>query len=132
MTEPKYYTEAQALDEAVLMLMRRMGRLHPTAYHQVLTSLSDGVREALTLADIRADKLRAEGVAREFPTVFESDENATSDLINGGWLDYIELTKRLGQPDDQQNAVLAWTGENADHRWTEAEAAELLEIWNRG
>ena len=73
MTETQKYTEAQALDEAVLMLMRRMGRLHPTAYHQVLITLSDGVREALTLADNRADKLRADGVIREFPTVFELD-----------------------------------------------------------
>jgi hypothetical protein len=74
MTKEQYYTEAQALDEAVLMFMRRMGRLHPTAYHQVLTTLPDGVREALTLADIRADKLRADGIARQFPTVFEDQD----------------------------------------------------------
>lgn len=41
-----------------------------------------------------------------------------------------ELTKRLGLPDHEQSAVGSWTGEGFGHVWTEAEAAELIEIWN--
>jgi hypothetical protein len=44
--------------------------------------------------------------------------------------DYIELTARLGLPDDKQSAVLAWTGENADHLWTDDEIDKLIEIWH--
>lgn len=44
-------------------------------------------------------------------------------------IDYIELTARFGLPDTDQSALLAWTGEDADHEWTIAEADELAEIW---
>lgn len=45
-------------------------------------------------------------------------------------LDLADLTRFLGLPDDQQEAVWSWTGETGrDKRWTEAEAAELAEIW---
>lgn len=45
-------------------------------------------------------------------------------------LDIAELTRFLGLPDDQQQAVFSWTGETGrDKLWTEVEAAELAEIW---
>jgi hypothetical protein len=44
-------------------------------------------------------------------------------------IDYIELTARLGLPDHEQSAVLAWTGESADHLWTEADAEDLAGMW---
>lgn len=40
-----------------------------------------------------------------------------------------ELTARLGRPDSDQQAVLAWTNEERGRLWTEAEVAELTEIW---
>ncbi len=45
-------------------------------------------------------------------------------------MDIADLTRYLGEPDHQQEAVFAWTGEtDRDKRWTEAEADELVEIW---
>jgi prevent-host-death family protein len=45
-------------------------------------------------------------------------------------LDIADLTRFLGLPDHEQEAVFAWTGETGrDKRWTEQEAAELAEIW---
>lgn len=71
-------TDAQATDEAVLMLTRRLHRLYPDAYKAVITSLSDGLRDALNLADNRADSLRhtdkREGVTRKFETLAERIE----------------------------------------------------------
>lgn len=43
--------------------------------------------------------------------------------------DYVELTARLGLAEHEQSAVLAWTGEDADHLWTDAEADELVGVW---
>lgn len=53
----------------------------------------------------------------------------SSDSSTGPAIDYIGLTERLGLPAHEQAAVLAWTGENTGHLWTEAEAAELAEVW---
>jgi len=44
-------------------------------------------------------------------------------------MDVAELTARLGLPEHEQSAVLAWTGESADHIWTETDAVELADIW---
>lgn len=65
------YTDAEATDEAVLLLVRRLRRLHPAAYADVLGKLSDGARDALTLADNRADLLRHTGGPRRFVTISE-------------------------------------------------------------
>lgn len=45
-------------------------------------------------------------------------------------IDIVELTARLGLPDHEQEAVLAWTGRDADWGWTTREVDELIEIWN--
>jgi hypothetical protein len=58
-TTTREMTEAEALDEAVRLLTRRMSRLHPAAFYAVRNSLPDGVREAINAADARADKARA-------------------------------------------------------------------------
>lgn len=47
-------------------------------------------------------------------------------------IDIVELTKRLGMPDSEQDAVMSWTGAPLGTTWTEVEVAELIEIWNRG
>ena len=45
-------------------------------------------------------------------------------------LDLADLTRFLGEPDHQQEAVFSWSGEtDRTKTWTEAEAAELAEIW---
>lgn len=78
MTEMEY-TEAQATDEAIRMFVRRMRRLHTEAYDSVITSLSDEVRWALTMADNRADALRfadqRDSVIRTYPMPSD-DESA--------------------------------------------------------
>lgn len=48
----------------------------------------------------------------------------------GTTIDYIELTARLGLPDHDQSAVLAWINRNADHLYTEDEADLMIEIWH--
>jgi len=69
------FTDAQATDEAVLMLTRRLMRLHPDVYFAVITTLADGLRDALHLADNRADLLRHNdrqaGITRRALTIAE-------------------------------------------------------------
>ena len=44
-------------------------------------------------------------------------------------LDIVALTAHLGQPEHDQQAVLAWTGEREGHTWSQVEAASLAIIW---
>jgi hypothetical protein len=64
------YTDQQATDEAVLLLVRKLRRLHPDTYVAVMTKLPEGARNALHFADLRADTLRAydqrDGITREY------------------------------------------------------------------
>lgn len=64
------YSDAQATDEAVLLLMRKMHRLYPAAHSAILTSFPEDVRDALTMAELRADRLRAhdqrDGIERAY------------------------------------------------------------------
>ena len=73
------YTDAEATDEAVLLALRKWRRLHPKAYADVMDRLSEGARDALTLADNRADRLRADGTSRRFVTIAELAEMDTTD-----------------------------------------------------
>jgi hypothetical protein len=117
MTE-KQYTEHEATDAAVLMFVRRLHRLYPEAHKAVLTSLSDDIQWALRMADNRADKLRATDAADGTIRTFRDSAR----------IDLAELTARLGHPDHNQQAVLAWTNEDEGHLWTEAEVEELIAI----
>lgn len=71
-------TDAQATDEAVLMLTRRLRRLYPDAYAAVIDSLNPGLRDALHLADNRADVQRhhdkRDGITRKYETLAERIE----------------------------------------------------------
>jgi hypothetical protein len=73
------YTDAQATDEAVLLLTRKLRRLHPGAYADLMARLPDGARDALALADVRADQLRdadvRDGVTRIYAA--QADEDRT-------------------------------------------------------
>lgn len=78
---PTEYTNAEALDEAVLRLYRRMLRLHADAFQSVLKSLPEGARYALLAAEARASMLREADVrsgvplcTRRYPDPFASDE----------------------------------------------------------
>lgn len=53
----------------------------------------------------------------------------TKTYDTGTTIDYVELTARLGLPAHEQSAVLAWTGEDASHLWTDGEADELVGVW---
>lgn len=72
------YTDTQATDEALLLFVRKIRRLHPEAYADVLRRLPEGAPWALELAQQRAEKLRAadqgRGVTRTYPNPFAEDE----------------------------------------------------------
>lgn len=74
----KPYTDQEATDEAVLLLVRKLRRLHPDAYIDLMDRLPEGARDALTLADQRADNLRnqdqRDGITREFVTIADRIE----------------------------------------------------------
>jgi hypothetical protein len=63
-TAPATYTEAEATDEALLLLIRRLRRQHPEAYLAVTRSLPDGAQETLDHAEHRADLVRVADSAR--------------------------------------------------------------------
>lgn len=58
MSETRVYTDSQATDEAVLLLTRKLRRLHREAFADLTARLPEGAREALSAAERRADVLR--------------------------------------------------------------------------
>ncbi len=64
------YSDAQATDEALLLFVRKVRRLHRSAFDDVIGKLPEGAREALNDAEMRADTLRAhderDGVERRY------------------------------------------------------------------
>lgn len=80
-TQP--YTDAQATDEAVLMLVRKLRRLHTDAYVDVMGKLSPELRDVLTMADLRADALRhadsATGTVRTFAPAWVTEDDVEGD-----------------------------------------------------
>ncbi len=64
------YTDAQATDEAVLRLVRRLRRDHQDVFVTLMARLPEGARQALDKADLRADLQRAydqrDGVTRQY------------------------------------------------------------------
>jgi hypothetical protein len=69
-------TEQEATDQAVLLLVRKMMRLHPVAYADMIKRLPVGARDALAMSEIRADILRdRKGFSNlKYPTVEEPSE----------------------------------------------------------
>ncbi len=80
------YTDQQATDEAVLLLTRKLRRLHPDVYTSLMNSLPSGARTALDAANLRADTQRAaddrDGIrqAREYPDPYAALDE--SDALN--------------------------------------------------
>lgn len=54
----RVYTDNEATDEAVLLLTRKLRRHYPAAFSDLMGQLPEGAREALTLAENRADGVR--------------------------------------------------------------------------
>jgi hypothetical protein len=52
------YTEAQATDETMLLLTRKLRRLHPEAFKDVWDRLPEGAQRAVYQAEARADVVR--------------------------------------------------------------------------
>ena len=50
--------DSQATDEAVLLFVRKVRRLHPEAFADVMGRLNEGARWALQMAENRADSNR--------------------------------------------------------------------------
>jgi hypothetical protein len=78
------YTDQQATEEALLLLTRKLRRLHPEAYADLMSRIPELAQQALHLADNRADKLRAtdrrDGITRVYRDVYaEIDALAEAD-----------------------------------------------------
>lgn len=51
-------TNHEATDEALLLFIRKMRRLHPDAFGDIWAQLPEGAQTALRIAETRADVLR--------------------------------------------------------------------------
>lgn len=70
------YTEAQATDEAVLLLVRKMRRMHPDAFADVWAKISEGAREAIGATERRADTERdANGISPDRWPIEPADDD---------------------------------------------------------
>jgi hypothetical protein len=59
--ESKTYTEAQATDEAMLLLTRKLRRQERAAFDKIWAQLPDGAKDAIFRAEARADQVRDAG-----------------------------------------------------------------------
>lgn len=59
--ESKTYTEAQATDEALLLLSRKLRRTSRMTFDKIWAQLPDGAKDAIALAEARADRVRDAG-----------------------------------------------------------------------
>jgi hypothetical protein len=57
-TKTQHFTEAEATDETMLLLTRKLRRLHPEAYADIWSKLPEGAHRAIYAAERRADRLR--------------------------------------------------------------------------
>lgn len=79
-TTENVMTEGQATDEALLLFIRKMRRLHPDAFAEVIGRLPEGARWALDTAERRADRVRDEyGIGwLDYPMPIEDCETEDS------------------------------------------------------
>lgn len=56
--ESKTYTEAQATDETMLLITRKLRRLDRSTFDLIWSQLPDGAKDAAMLAEARADRVR--------------------------------------------------------------------------
>jgi hypothetical protein len=69
-------TEQEATDEALLLLVRKMLRLHADAFHDIWNRIPDGAKDALLATERRADRVRDAHGARnlQYPVADEPDD----------------------------------------------------------
>lgn len=53
-----HFTEAEATDETMLLLTRKLRRLHPEVFADLWAKLPEGARRTIHAAENRADLLR--------------------------------------------------------------------------
>jgi hypothetical protein len=78
---PAPFTAEQALDEAVLLLIRKTRRLAPEAFGKIWRELPEGARDMISDTENRADRQRSDdqlaGIkigTRPFPAPFEFED----------------------------------------------------------
>ena len=79
-SQTETFTTEQATDEAVLLLIRKLRRLHPAVFTDLMNRIPQGAVEALQRSEMRADSNRDAGIStttREWPTdLLDEDEDA--------------------------------------------------------
>jgi hypothetical protein len=65
-TKTQHFTEAEATDETMLLLTRKLRRLHPAAYADIWSKLPEGAQRAIYAAENRADLLRGRNDGRSW------------------------------------------------------------------
>lgn len=60
-TKTEHYTEAQATDEALLLLVRKLRRTSRMTFDKIWAQLPDGAKDAIALSEARADRVRDAG-----------------------------------------------------------------------
>jgi hypothetical protein len=82
-TRTENYSDAQATDEAVLRLVRRLRRDHKDVFAELKARLPEGARQALDKADLRADILRNQdagaGIERQYVDRYAGMDDDTED-----------------------------------------------------
>ncbi len=70
----KIYTEAEALDEAIRLMYRKLRRLHPEALADVWERLPEGAQEAIRYSEHRADRVHLHEGLKAYPMPADLDE----------------------------------------------------------
>lgn len=74
MAKMQHFTEAEATDEAMLLLSRKLRRLHPGAFANIWSKLPEGAHRAIYAAERRADVVRDQG-GKEWEETPDLDED---------------------------------------------------------
>ena len=78
------FTAAEAADETLLLLTRKLRRLHPEAFRGIWDALPDGAQRAIYAAENRADQVRARG-GKTWEPVEELDSCDCDDTAQVMW-----------------------------------------------
>lgn len=72
--QTKSFTDAQATDEAMLLLTRKFRRMFPQQFQAVWGKLPAGAQRAIYASEIRADVLRDKPIYYTWPKDEDEDE----------------------------------------------------------
>lgn len=79
-TAPATYTEHEATDLAVMLLVRKLRRLAPTALDEALAKMPEGALEALAHAEQRGDAVKDADEAAGLPRLGRAWPSRFEDL----------------------------------------------------